>query len=199
MTNEQANGAGEDAPLRQQIGQGFEMLRQGRLEDAVRISDGLVAAHGGNAEVLFLASEVRLFSGDPESALGFITAAVDAAPGQMPLLLKKAENLLMLRRRADARQVVAEAAVLAGNDGQALWTIGKSYSKCNDPVNARKFHERALHANFNHPGLLPRCRRKLTPQRTHLRSMPLPCLRLTAPQSCRLRSPRAALRSLPRM
>ncbi len=153
MEEAQTNGALADLAVHQQVSQGFALLKRGQLADARRLSDGLVAAHAGNAEVLFLASEVRLAADDAESALGFIAAAVEAAPGQLPLLLKKADNLLMLSRRTDARQTAAEAAAIAGDDSDALWEIGKVYSKCHDPVNARQFYEKALATNGRNPSL----------------------------------------------
>lgn len=154
MANSQLDSTVADATLRQQVGEGFRLLQQDRLADATRLSDALVAAHPGDPEVLFLASEARLAADDAEAAYGFIAAAVEAAPGQIPLLLKKAENLIMLRRRTDARQVAADAIVVAGVDGQALWAIGKIYSKCDDPANARPLYERALAAMGRNPALL---------------------------------------------
>ncbi|HVR81113.1 MAG TPA: sulfotransferase [Luteimonas sp.] len=154
MDKTQPNGALADSALQQQLAQGFALLQQDRVADAAALSDRLVAAHAGNAEVLFFASEVRLAADDAESALGFIAAAVDAAPGQLPLLLKKADNLIMLRRRTDARQVAAAAVAVAGDDGRALWEIGKVYSRCDDPVSARQLYEKALAAKGSNPGLL---------------------------------------------
>lgn len=154
MVNRQAGSTPAVAAFRQQLGTAFKLLQEGRLAEATRLSDSLVAAHAGNAEVLFLASEVRLAAEDAESALGFIAAAVDAAPGQLPLLLKKADNLIMLRRRTQARQVAADAVAVAGDDGRALWAIGKVYGRCDDPVNARHLYEKALAAMGSHPDLL---------------------------------------------
>lgn len=154
MTSSQGSNTDPGAALRLRIGEAFGLLEQDRVSDANRLSAALVADHPANAEVLFLASEVRLAMDDPEAALGFIAAAVDAAPGELPLLMKKADNLIMLRRRLEAKHVAAEAAAIAGNDGRALWAIGKIYSKCDDPTNARKLYERALAAMGAEPDLL---------------------------------------------
>lgn len=154
MAESHVHNTGASATLRLQVGEGFNLLQQDRLAEATLLSDALVAAHAGNAEVLFLASEVRLAADDAEAALPFITAAVEAAPDEMPLLLKKAENLIMLRRRRDARQVAADVVAIAGNDGQALWAVGKIYSRCDDPANARQLYEKALAAMGGNPGLL---------------------------------------------
>lgn len=154
MTQAQKGASAAATAFRQQMQTAFELLQKGRVADAGQLSDSLLVTHAGNAEVLFLASEVRLAEDDPEGALEFIVAAADAAPGQLPLLLKKAENLIMLRRRTQARQVAADAVAVAGDDGRALWEIGKIYSRCDDPAGARPLYERALAVMGRHPAFL---------------------------------------------
>lgn len=154
MVDAKKGSAAVDAALRQQVREGFELLRQGRLEDARELADRLVASHGGDAEVLFFASEVWLAADDAKSALGFIAAAVAAAPDQLALHLKKAGNLIMLRRRTDARQAAAVAEALFGNDGKALWDIGKVYRGCGDTVDAHRLFQKALAVMGPNPGLL---------------------------------------------
>ena len=136
------------------LAQAFGLLQQGRTTEAAHLSDVLLAAHPGDPEVLFLASETRLEMDDAASSLGFISAAVEASPGQLPLLLKKADNLIMLRRRVDAREVAAEAADLVGDDGRALWEIGKVYSRCDDPAGALPLYLHAQRTLGSHPALL---------------------------------------------
>lgn len=154
MVGAQTNDAGAYAAFQKQLGQGYDLLRQGRVDDAIRLSDRLLAMYAGNAEALYFANEAQLEAGNAEAALGHISAAVDAAPGQLPLLLKKARNLIVLRRRSEARQVAAEAAAVAGVDGRALWAIGSVYGRCGDPVTARQFHEKALAAGYRNPAVL---------------------------------------------
>ncbi len=154
MDHAQPNERGADSSRQELLAQAFDLLQQGRATEAAHLSDALLAAHPDDAEVLFLASETRLEMEDPESALGFISAAVEAAPGQLPLLLKKADNLIMLRRRVDARQVAAEAAAVAGDDGRALWMIGKIYSRCDDPAGALPLYLQAQRTLGGHPVLL---------------------------------------------
>jgi len=144
----------DDSSRQQALARGFDLLQQGRTRDALQISEALLDGHPGDVEVLFLASETRLAAEDPESALGFISAAIEAAPGQLPLLLKKADILIMLRRRNDARQVAADATADAGNDGPALWAIGKVYSRCDDPAQALPMYLLAQQAMGSPPALL---------------------------------------------
>ncbi len=154
MANSLESDTAAGTALRQRIGEGFNLLQQDRVADALQLSDTLVADHPGDAEVLFLASEARLAADDPEAAYGFIAAAVEAAPGELPLLLKKADNLIMLRRRREARHVAADAVAVAGNLARALWAIGSIYSRCDDPANARDLYARAHAAMGNDPALL---------------------------------------------
>ncbi len=140
--------------LRQSIGATFSLLRQAQFDDARRSSDELLAANPGHAEVLYLASEVRLAQGDAAAALAVITSAIKAAPGQLPLLLKKARIHLALRRRADARQTAEEACELAGHDGHALWAVARVFGQCNDLARASLLYQRALDAGCSDPSLL---------------------------------------------
>ncbi len=154
MQQPHSHGTVAESSRQQALARGFDLLQKGRTAEAVQLSDALLAAHAGDAEVLFLASETRLAVEDPESALGFISAAVAAAPGELPLLLKQVDNLIMLRRREDARQVAADAIALAVNDGRALRAIASVYSRCDDPANALPLYLRAQQAMGSHPGLL---------------------------------------------
>ena len=154
MDHAQPNERDADSSRQELLGQAFNLLQQGRTTEAAHLSDALLAGHPGDAEVLFLASETRLAMEDPDAALGFICAAVEAAPGQLPLLMKKAENLIMLRRRVEARQVAVEATNLAGDDGRALWMIGKLYSRCDDPAGALPLYLHAQRTLGSHPVVL---------------------------------------------
>ncbi|MDN5924598.1 MAG: sulfotransferase [Xanthomonadales bacterium] len=154
MDNTLPNAASAESAIQQQLAQGFAYLQHDQFEQANQLADQLLAAHAQHAEVAFFASEARLAMDDAESALRFIDVAIEAAPGQLPLLLNKAETLMRLRRRREARQVATDAVVLAGSDGQALWAIGKLFSRNNDPTNARPLYEQALTSIGHHPDLL---------------------------------------------
>lgn len=154
MDNPPANGQGAGASRQEALARAFGLLQQGRATEALAISEAMLATHPGDAEVLYLASETRLAMDDPDAALGFISAAVDAVPGELTLLLKKADNLIMLRRRNDARQVAADAVAAAGQDGQALWAIGRVYSRCDDPAGALPLYQAARRTLGNQHVLL---------------------------------------------
>lgn len=154
MDNAPPNGQMANPSHQQALAQAFELLRQQRTADALQISDALLAALPGDPEVLYLASETRLAMQDPEAALGFISEAVEAVPGELPLLMKKADNLIMLRRRNEARKVAVEAAAVAGDDGRSLWAIGRVYSRCDDPAGALPLYLAAQRTLGNQPVLL---------------------------------------------
>lgn len=140
--------------MRRQIGQGFELLRQGRMDAAAELRDRLLGAAPDNAEVLFLASEVHFASDELEPALERINAAIAAAPGQLPLLLKQARILLPLRRRAQLRELLAHAQDLAGNEPNALWSVGRLYARAEDPQTAAQLYLGAQQRGIRDPALL---------------------------------------------
>lgn len=146
--------AGGYAAFQQQIGHGYELLRQGRTVDAAALGDRLLKAYPRNAEALYYASEVQLALEDPQAALGFISAAVEAAPGQFVLLIKQANLLFLLRRRADARRVADDAAKLAAGNPAALRAVGSIHGRCGDPAVACDFYEQALEIAGPQPALL---------------------------------------------
>jgi tetratricopeptide (TPR) repeat protein len=150
----QPNPSPEPAVLRRRLAQGFDLLRRGRLDEAEQASRALVADHAGDAQAHFFASEVLLAKGDAEGALAQITAAVAARPAEPGLLLKQAENFVMLRRRDDAKATAARAAGIAPGDPGLLQAVGRLFNSCDDPANARVYFERARAAGNASPSLL---------------------------------------------
>lgn len=138
---------------RPRLADGFAALRENRLDAAVALRDQWLAAFPGDAEVRFYAAEVGAFTGELEAALAHIDAAIALAPGQWPLVLKRARLLLALRRRVEFRAAAAEAERLAGGNPQALWEIGRAHTGNDDPRTARPLFERALATGFDHPAL----------------------------------------------
>ena len=131
------------ATLRRRLGEGFDLIRRDQPAAAEVLAAELRAAHGNHPEVLFFSCETRLAHADPEGALGYIAAAVEAMPGVVPLLLRQAEVLVMLRRRNDAKAVAARIAALAATDPQALAHAAQIHNSCDDPAGALPYLERA--------------------------------------------------------
>jgi tetratricopeptide (TPR) repeat protein len=144
-----------DAGLRQRrLAEGFDLLRQRRVDDAVRHAAVLRAEYPDDAEVHFFASEARLEANDPEGAQDCLDAAVALRPDEPMLLLKRAENLIRLRRRVDARAAATRAADLAPADGPIQRAVGRIFTGCDDPATARMHYERALAAGHHEPSML---------------------------------------------
>lgn len=143
-----------DAAVRQQVGQGFELLRQGRIADALALSDRLLAAHMGNMHALYFGAEARFAAGETDRALKLIEGAVKAAPGLFAFVIRQAQMLATARRRMDARAVAARAGALAGADAQALRAVAQVFSQCDDPAGAKPWYEKALKAAPGNPALL---------------------------------------------
>lgn len=129
---------------RRRIAEGFERLRANDLVGATRLRDALLAETQDDPEVRYLATEVCIALGELEPALEHSQRAIDAAPGQWPLLLKRARIQLALRRRDEFRRTAADATRLAGTDPMALWEVGRAYIGCDDPEAARPLFERAI-------------------------------------------------------
>jgi tetratricopeptide (TPR) repeat protein len=143
-----------DAASRQRrLAEGFDLLRQGRVADALRLADALRAVQPDDPEVQFLASEARLANEDAEGALECIEAAVRLRPDEVVLALKLAENLVMLRRRRDAKDVAMVAAEMAPADGATQYAVGRVFLGCGDPLGARAYYERALQVGHASPGM----------------------------------------------
>jgi tetratricopeptide (TPR) repeat protein len=154
MNQPQGQAGTNPAEVRSLIGQGFELLRQGRVEDAVELAERLAASHPRDPEVRYLGCEAQFAIGNAGKALGHIEAAIASAPGQPQLLLKKSGLLTSLRRRHDAREAAEAAASFAGNDGHALWEIGQCFGRNGDPARAVEYYQRALDAGIVNPRLL---------------------------------------------
>lgn len=145
------------AALRQQIGQGFNLLQHDRVEEAQRLATALQAAHPQHPEVLYFASQVQLAAGTPEGALPLmaaVVAATPAGPGQVPLLSELVNVLLLLRRRTEARGVAVQAEQLAAGDARALFAAGLIHNTCDEPMRTRAVLEQARTLGCEEPGLL---------------------------------------------
>ncbi|MFY8134671.1 MAG: tetratricopeptide repeat-containing sulfotransferase family protein [Aquimonas sp.] len=129
---------------RRRLAEGFERLRKGDLEGAAACRDLLLTESPADAEIRYFATEVCIAQGLLAEASEHIGHAIAAAPGQWPLVLKRARILLAQRRRDDFRRAAVEASELAGCDPFALWEVGRAYMGCDDPEAARPLFERAI-------------------------------------------------------
>ena len=148
------NRAGATSPLEQEVAQGYNLLRQGRLDEAVELGDQLAAAHADNTHVLVFAAEASLAKGDPTAALERITQAITSSHGDPFLKIKKARLLSQMRRRAEVPALAAEASAQADGNGHLLWQLGNLYYRSNLQADAIAHFKKAHALLGDHPGLL---------------------------------------------
>ncbi|MFT4256727.1 MAG: sulfotransferase [Pseudoxanthomonas sp.] len=149
-----ANRAPSEQRLLERLGHGYELLRQGRLDDAAAAAESLLAEYRNDQRALVFASELALERDDPQAALDLNEEAIRISAQPLPLMVKKAQLLMRMRRKQAAREAAAVAAAAAGGQWQALHAIGRVCNGCNDPAAARNLFEAALALAPADPGLL---------------------------------------------
>src|SRR5690606_35373932 len=97
--------------------QGYALLREGRVEEAVRHAADLLREQSDHVDALVLAGEAAVAGGAPDEALGYMQRAIDADPGNEALRLKQAGLLLHLRRRREALDLALSVAAKARGRG----------------------------------------------------------------------------------
>ncbi|MEN1929718.1 sulfotransferase [Luteimonas sp. MJ250] len=136
--------------------QGYALLREGRVEEAVRHAADLLREQSDHVDALVLAGEAAVAEGAPDEALGYMQRAIDADPGNEALRLKQAGLLLHLRRRREALDLALSVAAKARGrgGGQALWQAASIAANCNRPLDAVPLYQQALGSMGPQPGLL---------------------------------------------
>jgi tetratricopeptide (TPR) repeat protein len=144
----------DPAARRRRIDEGLELINQGRPADALRLAEALRQEQPHDAEVQYFAAEARLAVDDPEGALACIEAAMALGKEDRVLLLKRAEVLLMVRRRADAKLTATRVVQLAPEDGENLRRAGRIFAASGHFVGARAIYERALALGHRDPRMM---------------------------------------------
>ncbi|WP_129136830.1 sulfotransferase [Luteimonas sp. YGD11-2] len=136
--------------------QGYELLRQGRIEDAGDLARELLAAFPDDVHALVFAGEVAVARGAFDDAVDPMLRAIVASGGDDALRIKLAGLYLHLRRRNDARALALEAAASAQarGDGRSLWQAASIITNCNRPGEAIAHYRQALTLLGAQPGLL---------------------------------------------
>lgn len=149
-----SSSAPPSSALAQQLEQGYDFLRDGRLADAIQLSRALIDAHPSNSHAFVFAAEASLANDDPEGALTLIDQAISHSHGDPFLKIKKARLLPQLRRRDEIPAIAAEVASQADGNSRLLWQLGKLYYRNNLQADAIVQFEKAHALLGNHPGLL---------------------------------------------
>lgn len=137
-----------------QVELGYQLLRQGRPLDALRVSDQLLQSSPENPHALVLAAEAQLLDEKPVEALALMERAIVASGGNPILKLKKGRLLLEMRRRAEIPPLVKDVATQATGNGNLLWLLGNLCYRCNMQSKAISYFEEARALIGDEPGLV---------------------------------------------
>jgi len=136
--------------LDEAVARGFQLLEQGKLPEATQHCRSLVSQHPADPQVMSLACEVRLANGDLTAAIEAADIVLAGLPGSVPVMLKKAHILVLLRERQEAKRLAREAAALVPSDGRSQWAAGKIFANAGDAAGACPFYEAALASGTNY-------------------------------------------------
>lgn len=111
--------------LKQQLQDGYTLLRQGRAAKAIELGRQLMAARPTDAHISVFCAEASLANEDFPAALAFSDEAILAEPDNPALRVRKANLLLMMRHRAEIPAVLGQIGNHA--DGRIQMEIGKIF------------------------------------------------------------------------
>ena len=131
----------------------FDLLRRGKVVEAEELHRSLQNTTA-SAELTRLACEIAEARGDLPKALDILAAALAERGEDAALLLKRAQILLQLRRRAEAFAVARRAVEIGGSDARLLQAIAKIYVQANDPVRAQTLLFAARELRPDDPAIL---------------------------------------------
>lgn len=137
-----------------QIELGYQMLRQGRPLDALRLSGQVLESSPENPHALVLAAEAHLLDEKPVESLALMERAIIASGGNPILKLKKGRLLLAMRRRAEIPALVQDVEAQAASNGNLLWLLGNLCYRCNMQSEAIRYFEEARALIGDEPGLV---------------------------------------------
>ena len=137
-----------------QVKLGYQLLRQGRPLDALRLSDQILRSSPENPHALVLAAEAHLMDEKLVEALALMERAIVASGGNPILKLKKGRLLLEMRRRAEIPPLVKDVATQATSNGNLLWLLGNLCYRCNMQSEAIRYFDAARTLIGDEPGLV---------------------------------------------
>ena len=124
------------------IATAYELLQAGRVEDADKLCQGLLALTP-YPKTAVLASTIAEEQGDLTRALQIIDAAIEHHGVSPELLVRQAVLLMGLRRRTEGLTAARRAAELAADDARLLQTLAKMHNDRNEPAEAKPLLARA--------------------------------------------------------
>ncbi len=140
--------------LQKLLDTGAQLLQAQRVADAQRLAAQLLGVYRGHPLVHLFAADTADAAGDPAAALAYLDSLPADGPHRATVGLRRADLLLALRRRAEARDAaLAAAPQLAADPAQFTW-LARILSDCQDPQSARTWLAQALERFPGHPQVL---------------------------------------------
>ena len=124
------------------ISTAYELLRAGRVDDAEKLCQGLLALTP-NIKTAALASTIAEERDDLPRALQIVDDAIEHHGVSTELLLRKAQVLMRLRRRTEGVSAARRAAEICPPDARLLQALAKVHSERNEPAEAKPLLQRA--------------------------------------------------------
>ena len=143
----------EPGGVERRIRVAFDLLRAGRLEEAVALSRSLEQA-APSVPVSLLACEIAEARSGATEALEVVTAALARLGEQAALLLKRAHLLVALRRLPEAFAATNRAAELGASDPGLLQAVATIHLQHGDPADAKPLLLRASALLPQNPSVL---------------------------------------------
>jgi tetratricopeptide (TPR) repeat protein len=128
-------------------------FRQGRLDQAEKLSARMLKKWPGSFDALHLLGIIKLQSGRPGAALGFFESALEAHPDSPEALGNLAMALVGLRRDGEALALLNRAQALDPNGWHTLNNRGSLLLRLNRAADALADFERALAIEPRNPGI----------------------------------------------
>jgi tetratricopeptide (TPR) repeat protein len=125
-------------PAQQDLNAGVRLLQEGRIRDAQRLSRALLERFPDSHEALVFAADTASLGGDRGVAIDYISAAVERAPDNWLILLRKAQLEFNDSRRADALTTARAVAEHIEDDEKQYRAIARIFSDCLDIKGARE-------------------------------------------------------------
>ncbi len=124
------------------INAAYELLKKGRIDEADQLCQGLLALTP-NTRTAVLASAIAEARFDMPRALEIVNAAIEHHGESADLLLKQAQVLMQLRRRAEGVAAARRAAEICPPDARLLQAIAKVHVERGEPAEAKPLLQRA--------------------------------------------------------
>ena len=120
----------------------YELLKTGRVDDADKLCQALLAMTP-HVKTAVLASTIAEEREDLPRALEIVDAAIEHHGVSADLLLRQAQVLMRLRRRAEGVAAARRAAEICPPDARLLQALAKVHSERNEPAEAKPLLARA--------------------------------------------------------